>query len=154
MSISHTHTLSSTSFLFRLGVWEVVGRGKEEWEGFTVFEMRVSFYFLLLSLRALGLEAWPRGHQLPESKAWRWWMIPKPQNFCLWRTAFFKEEVGECELVISFRVLPNKVQSKKKKYPIWVILCIFQYRLYITLEYIPEKKMWFHQKPISCSPGK
>lgn len=44
------------SFYLGWGCGEV-GRREEGREGFIVFEVRASFYFLLLPLRALGLEA-------------------------------------------------------------------------------------------------
>ena len=41
---------------------------------------------------------------------------PKPQLFCLYGAGFFGEqEVGGCEVVVSFGVLPNKVESKREK---------------------------------------
>lgn len=43
-------------YLYLGGVWGALGTREEGREGFIVFEVRASFYFLLLPLRALGLE--------------------------------------------------------------------------------------------------
>lgn len=89
------------SFYVGWGCGEVAGRRGEGWEGFIVFES----FLLLCSVASEGFGSggvttrpWAARH-----KTWRWWMIPKPQPFCLWGTAFFREqEVGGCELVVSF----------------------------------------------------
>lgn len=73
------------------GCEAVVGSRKEGQKGFIIFEVRASFYFLLLPLRIWDLEAWPPGHSLPKHKTWRWWIIPKPQPFCRWGTTSFPE---------------------------------------------------------------
>ena len=58
-SVFLTHALSSAIFLLRLGVWGGCGGKEEGREGFSVFEVRTPFYFLLLPPRAPGLETRP-----------------------------------------------------------------------------------------------
>lgn len=104
------------SFYLGWACREIVGRREERKEEFIASEVKASFYFPLLSLRALCLQDGIPGHVLPDYGPWRWWMIPKPQPFCLQENCLLQRE-GGCghELVVSFWILPIKVKSKKKK---------------------------------------
>lgn len=70
------------SFYLGWACGELVCRREEGREELIVSEVKASFYFPLLSVRALGLQDRIPGHGLPGYGPWRWWMIPKPQPFC------------------------------------------------------------------------
>lgn len=115
VSIFHTHTLSSIIFLFRLGVWKVVGRRRRDGKASLSLKWKFAFTFFYCLWE---LWIWRLDHQAIGCLS----VKPKDGRWSLSHRLFLSGElpssertIGEYELAISFWILPNKAESKKKK---------------------------------------